>query len=426
MKKEKVQGKSKNRDLVLRFALSFCLLHFYFFLSSPSPVNAAEDKTIEELRKQIDARSQEIQRLQEEAKRFRTLVNQKAQEQKNLGNRIALLAAEINELTVQIRITETGIRRTQAAIGQLTADIDAKEAQIERAREELAGIIQAIDEISYEPPLATLLRAASLSVFTDEIEQIADLNQSLQERLGTLQILKQQLQEDRRASEEKKGDLEASKRNLTVRENVTEERKDEHQRLLNLTGKAKQEYETALKETERRQREIQEEIIGLETKLQRLLDPTQLPAARPGLLAWPTGGSVSQGYGPTSETGFINDAYKFHNGIDVAVAAGTPIKAAAEGVVKAVGDNGKYAYGKWVAIDHENGLTTMYAHLSRPAVSPGKKISRGEVIGYSGSTGFSTGPHLHLTVYATHTFRTEDRWFGLLPLGASVNPLQYL
>lgn len=408
------------------FNLQLCILIFTFCILLVPYGNAAQDTTVEELRKQIEARTNEIQRLQEEAVRYRTLVNQKAKEQKSLASRIALLEAEIKELSVQIRITESGIRRTQATIYELSADINQKESQIVTAKEHIAAALRAIHELSSEPPLAMLLRVTSLSIFTDEVAQVADLNSSVSERLETLTLLKNQIEEQRRVTEEKKQDLETSRQELGVRENITEERKDEQKRLLNLTDKAKREYETALKEVERRQREIQEEIVGLEAKLQRLLDPTRLPGARSGLLAWPAQGILSQGYGPTSETGFVNHAYKFHNGVDVAVSAGTPIKAAAEGVVKAVGDNGKYAYGKWVAVDHENGLTTLYAHLNRPTASPGKKISRGEVIGYSGSTGFSTGPHLHFTVYATHTFSTEDRWFGLLPLGASVNPLQYL
>lgn len=387
---------------------------------------AAESKTVEELRKEIDARSAEIRRLIDEAKRYRALVNQKAREQKDLASKISYLEAEINELNLQIRITESNIRRTEDDIGALSADITEKEYQIDETKTHIAALLQEIDEISYQPLLAVLLKAPSFSDFTEEFQYITDLNQAVRRRLDILALLKEQLEAERRTTEEKKASLEISRNEFAVRETLTGERKAEHQQLLQLTDKAKREYQSSLQEVEARQREIQQDIVSLESQLQRLLDVRKLPGAQPGVLSWPVAGPLSQRYGPTSETGFINGAYAFHNGIDIAVPSGTPIKAAADGTVRAVGDTGKYAYGRWVAIDHGNGLITLYAHLTRSAVSPGGKVKRGEVVAYSGSTGFSTGPHLHFTVYGTDTFRTESRWYGLLPLGASVNPFMYL
>ncbi len=64
--------------------------------------------------------------------------------------------------------------------------------------------------------------------------------------------------------------------------------------------------------------------------------------------------------------------------------------------------------------------------MSFRKASAGQTIKRGEVIGYEGATGFSTGSHLHFTVYAAQTFRVEERWYGLLPLGGSIDPLKYL
>lgn len=422
--------------------MSFLILHFTFSFLPPASGScspafciwvvpsllaaAEENKSIEDLQKQIDARSKEIRRLEEEARRYRTLVGQKAQEQKTLTNQIGLLEAEIQELTLRIRITRTHIQRTEATVEELSGDIEEKERQIAQTKEYIAALIQELNEKDSETLLTTLLRAPSLAVFSEELEYVLNLNQSVHERLTTLESLTDQLESEKKVAEEEKQNLEASQRELAARENVTEDRKEERERLLNLTGKAKKSYEQTLKEIKQQQKAIQEEIVAFEAKLRQLLDLKRLPGSQPGLLAWPARGTLSQGYGPTSETGFLNDAYKFHNGIDLAIPSGTPVKAAHDGVVKAVGDNGKYAYGRWVAVEHGNGLTTLYAHFSSMAVSPGQKIGRGEVVGYSGSTGFSTGPHLHFTVYATETFRTEQRWFGLLPLGGSVNPLLYL
>ncbi|MBI2625768.1 M23 family metallopeptidase, partial [Candidatus Parcubacteria bacterium] len=164
----------------------------------------------------------------------------------------------------------------------------------------------------------------------------------------------------------------------------------------------------------------------LEEKLRRAIDPSGVPGARPGVLAWPLEGVLSQGYGPTSSTGFINDGYQFHNGVDIAASFGSPVRAARNGKVVGVGDLGRWAYGRWVAVEHDNGLTTLYAHLSLAAARLGQVVRRGDIIGYEGSTGFSTGPHLHFTVYASSTFRFEERPYGTLPIGGSINPLDYL
>ena len=87
----------------------------------------------------------------------------------------------------------------------------------------------------------------------------------------------------------------------------------------------------------------------------------------------------------------------------------------------------KYAYGKWITIKHDNGLTTLYGHLSAQSVSVGQKVQTGNVIGYGGSTGYSTGSHLHFTVYATNTFHVEPNRYGYpTPLGGPLSPLLYL
>jgi len=117
------------------------------------------------------------------------------------------------------------------------------------------------------------------------------------------------------------------------------------------------------------------------------------PAARSSSsgFTWPISGVVTSEYGPRWGS--------FHPGIDIAGPDGAPIGAAKKGVViyAAFNDGG---YGNYVIIDHGDGFVTAYAHQSRLAVSRGQSVSQGQVIGYEGSTGFSTGPHLHFEVRA--------------------------
>jgi murein DD-endopeptidase MepM/ murein hydrolase activator NlpD len=96
---------------------------------------------------------------------------------------------------------------------------------------------------------------------------------------------------------------------------------------------------------------------------------------------------------------------------------------------------GCYSFGKWVMVKHPNGLSTLYAHLSLQTVSVGQKVGTGELIGYSGNTGYTTGPHLHFGVYATqgvqitlfkNSLHCKGATIPLATLDAYLNPLSYL
>ncbi len=125
-----------------------------------------------------------------------------------------------------------------------------------------------------------------------------------------------------------------------------------------------------------------------------------------------------------------------HNGIDLRASVGTPVKAALTGTVQEInlGTAPNCQYGKWVLIKHNNGLTTLYAHLSSISVVPGQAVSTGQLIGYSGQTGYATGPHLHFTVYVSSgvTFTQYKCNSGasvklpISPFNGYLNPINYL
>ena len=146
------------------------------------------------------------------------------------------------------------------------------------------------------------------------------------------------------------------------------------------------------------QKEKQKEQAAEAEKLARTSVPGNIPAG------WPTTGEIS------SPFGLRWNGSDFHPGIDIADDTGTPIMATADGVVTDAGWNSG-GYGNKVDIDHGNGIMTRYGHASEVIVHAGQHVKRGQVIAYMGSTGFSTGPHLHYEVRVN---------------GEPVNPASYL
>ncbi|MDQ5838322.1 MAG: M23 family metallopeptidase, partial [Acidobacteriota bacterium] len=123
---------------------------------------------------------------------------------------------------------------------------------------------------------------------------------------------------------------------------------------------------------------------------------------------WPVEGNLSDGFGVRGNP-FGGGSSEFHPGQDITAPPGTPVFAPADGTVLEAG--WKNGYGQQVVIDHGHGLTTRYGHLSKIEVTAGQSIRRGEELGQVGSTGRSTGPHLHYEV------RIDD---------VAVSPLHYL
>ena len=226
-----------------------------------------------------------------------------------------------------------------------------------------------------------------------------------------------------------KASIQGENLNLKNKKLIAEDQKIERNQLLKNTKNEEKLYQEQLKELEKKQSEIGKAIEEVEAELRRTFDPNLLPIKRPGVLKIPVGQVlISQGYGATS---FAEKAYssKFHNGVDFAAPFGTPVLAARAGKVLAAGDNGRYQYGKYVLLEHDNGLTSLYAHLSRQAVSSGSIVNEGEVIGYVGNTGYSFGHHLHFTIYWSPSVILKDFptcKCGMVPVGVTINPMDYL
>lgn len=144
---------------------------------------------------------------------------------------------------------------------------------------------------------------------------------------------------------------------------------------------------TAITEVETRAAQLEQELRAYENALR---ERARIPSI------WPVAnGETTDSFGGRRDP-FGGGSSEFHAGQDIAAQRGTPVYAAGIGMVKAAGTQG--GYGQLVIIDHGAGITTRYGHLSRIEVSAGQEIARGAIIGRVGSTGRSTGPHLHYEV----------------------------
>jgi len=213
---------------------------------------------------------------------------------------------------------------------------------------------------------------------------------------------------------------------------------------------------------------FEQELESLQSQLRLIVHPGLLPQVGKGVLSWPFSAKImnncakrskvfgniyclTQYFGNTPFATKNAQVYSGHghNGIDIGVPVGTPVRAALSGTILATGDTdlshdpyGRqcWSFGKWIMIAHANGLNTMYAHLSKRIVTKGTKVTTGQIIGYSGMTGYATGPHLHFGVYAAEgtkimTFgdfkgvvrkRCTNAVMPVATIKAYLNPLSYL
>lgn len=395
----------------------------------------AKGESVDDLRRQIDDYSQKIDELEKEKARLIKEIENKQNQAKTLKNEIAKIDTRITKLNTDIRITQAKISQSMLSIERLRMEISDSETKLSQHRLYLADILRALHEYENESELVIFLKNSQFSDFLNQVEYASALEKDLNASMEEIKSLKTQLENRKMSIESQKKELERQKINLSQQQNIVNSQKNEKDNLLKTTKNQEKIYQNLLSEVERQRREIEREMFALEDKLRSLVSPGEIPASRPGMLAWPYDNyRLTQPYGMTSyaKTGCRGGPCYGggpHTGIDIVAGYGTPIRAAADGVVKYSGDLGRYSYGRWLMIEHENGLSTLYAHLSSKAVKVGQRVETGDIIGYEGSTGYSTGSHLHFGVYVSSTVKLEESKIvkGLMiPTGYHVNPMNYL
>ncbi len=403
------------------------ILVLQFLISNPSipAVFAAEPG---DLNKAIEERVRALQEINAQIEKTEQQIAETQTQQKTLKQEVTKLNYGINQVGLSIKSSEINIEKTALEISKLQGEIEQTTGSLDIKRSAVKKFLRQLQQRDREPLFLAFLNNRSLVDGFFEFQNISSLNQKLGEEVKNLQVLQQTLSQQFKNQSSKKMTLAKENQTLKSRKDILSDQKTSRSGLLAQTLNQEKLYQQQLSDLEKKQSAIGEEIEKIEDELRKTFDPTILPIKRPGVLGRPVSGKISQEYG---QTPIGKRLYKngFHNGVDFASPIGTPIAVAEDGQVIAVGDNGRLQYGKYVLIKHDNNLSTLYAHLSRPAVSTGISVKRGDIIGYTGNTGYSFGPHLHFTVYWAPSVRLENFSTcncGLIPLGITINPLDYL
>jgi murein DD-endopeptidase MepM/ murein hydrolase activator NlpD len=402
---------------------------------------------VDELKANVESLNAQIDAIDKEMKALNQKLTQTAGEKKTLNNALATLELNRKKLVAQISSTNLRIKQTSSTIENTKSKISITEASIQRNRDGLAELLkrQQTNENLIPMLVQMTTKETRLSDLVDVTKRSQDVSSQIQLRLSDLREAQDHLETTKSEYELHKMALVKLQDSLTDQRYLVEQNKEEKSKLLAETKNKESEYQKMLAEQKRKKAELEKEVLDYEAKIQTLVDVSKLPKYGKGVLKYPVDNvNITQTFGTTAFSTQNPQVYNGmgHNGIDFAVPSGTPIYSAGPGTVIGVGDTdaqcSRASYGKFVLIRHTNGLTTLYAHLSKINVNQGQSVTSRQQVGLSGNTGYSTGPHLHFTVYASDAVRMtapgeyKSRVCGtymilpVAPRAGYLNPLSYL
>jgi murein DD-endopeptidase MepM/ murein hydrolase activator NlpD len=367
-------------------------------------------------------------KLRAQIKAYENIIDLKNRQGATLDDQIKALDAQAGKLELEIEQNKKKSEELRGVIDSLSSRVAEKTSLVNQQKQILSELMRQYQS-QYSSDITPFLLTANESVsYFNENSWNNDLGEKVSDLLDSVKNLREGLVEEQETLENRKKQADTLQSQLSDRTDYLESTKNNKAALLNKTTAEADKYEGLVDDLQKQREEIDSEIEDIEAgKINSLED---LPSYKKGLLDYPVKSPrrLSQGYGKTSFSGKAYASGK-HNGLDYAAASGTTIMAAANGRVVGTGDLGKYAYGRWVAIDHGNGIVTLYGHLRKITTSRGSSVKQGDKIGEMGSTGYSTGTHVHFTVFAASSYELlpSTKIKGLrIPVGATVNPSVYL
>lgn len=320
--------------------------------------------------------------------------------------------ARMNELDMEISGVQEDIDSVQHVIDEKQSEIDAANLKIEglnldidKTTEKLKARMKVMYEYGTTSYLEIIMGAKS---FSDLFTRIAAVQAIVRHDNNIIDDYSNQIT----ALEEAKAVVELEQQEQIEARDILDAQQSKLERLRNEKNQVVKQLENDIAALEKAEKQKENDAAALQSEINKALNKSSsknLVYTGNGKFAWPSATSTRV----TSPFGYrihpIFGTKKLHRGMDIGAAAGTDVLAAEDGVVLTAGYNNSYGY--YVTINHGSGYVTLYAHNSKLLVSSGQTVSRGQVIAKCGSTGNSTGPHIHFEVQVN---------------GKLVNPANYL
>ena len=333
------------------------------------------------------------------------------QQKSSLNSSLKELDLTRKKLNADISVTQKKIDKTNLTIQNLTSDINNKENAIKNNTDSIKLEIRNVNEFEQKNIVENILSDNDFTVIWNDIDNMVTVREKIRADTVKLKQVKGALEDTKKSTVNAKNELTKLRSQLSDQQKIVVQNTNEKNKLLKQTKNSEANYQKLLKDRIAKRDAFEKELRDYEAQLQFILDPSKLPSGR--VLSWPLDNVfVTQLFGKTVNAKRLY-ASGTHNGVDFRASVGTPVMSMSDGTVLGVGDTDLTCYGasfgKFVFIQYNNGLSSTFGHLSLIKVYEGEQVKRGDVVGYSGATGHVTGPHLHVSLYASQAAKMVSK-----------------
>lgn len=327
-----------------------------------------------------------------------------------LDEQSALTMQQISNITEQIDLNAK-------LIEQKTKEVDKAQKVADEQLEKFKTRVRIMEENGKYNYLEVLFGASSIGEFLSLMDDIGDIMKSDKELEDSYRQAVKDLKAAKKACEDAQVEMQSRKADLVVLNDQLQQQISQAAAIvnaiqsdINANAEVLSQIKSANAEFESMiQAKVNELNAGSSSGGSSSSGGGSSSGTSTGLI-WPSNSTyITSVQGPRTHP--VTGEYKNHGGTDIGASYGSSIYAAASGTVTTVGYDAN-GYGNYVMINHGNGLQTLYAHMSSVAVSQGQSVSQGQTIGYVGSTGMSTGPHLHYEVYENGARQNPENYYS--------------
>jgi len=386
------------KSIIAIFLIISC---FYFGLANYTFATTTE----EGLRQQIDNTNSQLDAIEKEIQKYQDQISKTSAQSSTLSGTIKDLNFTKSKLLKEKDLTQSKINATGLIINAISSDISIKEKSISNSRSSLSLMINSLNQSDNELLIEKILSQKNLAEASREYNNTITINEKVRQYITELKSSKEILNTTKINKEAEQKTLSNLKIDLSLKQKVVEDTKKEKDDLLKATKNKESQYKILLAEQLKRRDAFENSLASYESQLKFIINPKLLPTEGSGVLSWPLDKIIiTQLFGKTvsSRRLYLSGS---HSGVDFRATIGTPVKSMGNGVVVGTGNTDLYckgaSFGKWVFIKYDNGLSSTYGHLSAISAKAGDVVSTGDIVALSGNTGHTTGPHLHVTVYAS-------------------------